>query len=72
MYREMAYQIGAHADDFRSAGVKEEELTSQLKQIRQVLSDNEDAFGEEDRKPAEEIEGHIRAAEKAVGTAFAE
>lgn len=72
MYREMAYQIGAHADDFRSAGVKEEELTSQLKQIRQIISDNEDSFGEGDEKLAEEIEGNIRAAEKAVGTAFAE
>ena len=72
MYREMAYQISVHADDFRKAGVKEEELTSQIGRIRRTVDENRASFSEGDAVLAEEIDGNAQAAEKAVATAFAE
>jgi hypothetical protein len=72
MYREMAYQISTYAAEFKAAGVTEDEMTSQLRTIRQMLEENEDLITETDTALAEQVYGNIEAAERVLGTVFAE
>lgn len=72
MYREMAYQISTYAAEFKAAGVTEDEMTSQLRTIRQMLEENEDLITETDATLAEQVYGNIEAAERVLGTVFAE
>ena len=72
MYRELTYQIGAHAVEFRAAGVSRDELASQLRRVQHIMDENADSISESDRKVADTVQENIKAAEKTLDTVFAE
>lgn len=70
MYREMAYQIGSHAGEFRNAGVAREEMQSQLTRIRRDVEYYEKDGEESDLRLMGEILENVDAAEKILEIAF--
>lgn len=74
VYRELTAEISAHARDFRSAGVKEEDLVSAMSHVRSAL-DNEilstSGFDPDtDQALADTVKANLDSAEQAVETAF--
>ena len=72
IYRELAYQIGARAVEFRAAGVTEDEMRSQLKMIGTAMKENEPVMNEGDFAIAEEIRANIASAERSVDAVYSE
>ena len=72
MYRELAYQIGSHAGEFRNAGVSKQEMQSQLSRIRREVEYYEKNAEESDLRLMGEITENVDAAEKILAVAFAE
>lgn len=75
MYKELSYQIGAHAKEFKAAGVTEKEMRSQLEKIQENMEwimESDDFDEESCGAIAETVFSNINSAEKMLETAFFE
>lgn len=76
MYKELVYQIGENALNFKAAGVSKEDMLKQLEQTKSRLASDIVILNENEREDIETmvemIEGNIEWAEKEVGIVFSE
>lgn len=76
MYKELVYQIGENALNFKAAGVSKEDMLKQLEQTKSRLDSDIVILNENEREDIEAmvktIEGNIEWAEKELSIVFAE
>ena len=72
MDRDLTLEISRYAADFKSAGVKEDEMRSQLKRISKEIKENEKDMDSCDWILTGQIEENIEAAQVAIDAVFSD